>query len=131
MSFYSPAQVTEKTGFSIDTLRYYEKIGLLEPIERTPGGRRRYSDADLGLLHLLRCLRDTDMPIADMLRFVRLLRGGESCREERLAVLRAHDRRVEDQLAQLREHQRLIRHKIEVYSTPACAADEVSAAHAS
>ncbi|MEU6645947.1 MerR family transcriptional regulator [Saccharomonospora sp. NPDC046836] len=122
MSFYSPAQVAEKTGFSIDTLRYYEKIGLLHTVDRTPGGRRRFSDADLGFLRLLRCLRDTDMPIADMLRFVELLRGGEACRQQRVEVLKAHDRRVEEQIAQLRENQRLLRHKIEVYSAPQPAA---------
>ncbi|PXY31476.1 MerR family transcriptional regulator [Prauserella muralis] len=130
MSFYSPAEVTAKTGFSIDTLRYYEKIGLLHEVERTPGGRRRFSEADVNLLRLLRCLRDTDMPIADMLRFVELLRGGDARREERLAVLREHDRRVTGQIAQLHEHQRLIRHKIAVYSgEPECdgAAPEAAA----
>jgi DNA-binding transcriptional MerR regulator len=39
---YSPGEVADKTGFSIDTLRYYERIGLLEDIARTPGGQRVY-----------------------------------------------------------------------------------------
>ncbi|PRX47487.1 DNA-binding transcriptional MerR regulator [Prauserella shujinwangii] len=121
MSFYSPAQVSEETGFSIDTLRYYEKIGLLPDVGRTAGGRRRFSDDNLNLLRLLRCLRDTGMPIADMLRFVQLLRAGEERRRERLAVLREHDRRVSEQIARLREHQRLIRHKIDVYERAGCA----------
>lgn len=120
MSFYSPAEVAEKTGFSIDTLRYYEKIGLLRNVGRTPGGRRRFTDHDLGLLRLLRCLRDTEMPIAEMLRFVDLLHEGQAGVGGRLAILAEHDRRVERQIHQLREHQRLIRHKIERYRTSEC-----------
>ncbi|WP_199429315.1 MerR family transcriptional regulator [Qaidamihabitans albus] len=116
MISYSPAEVSQKTGFSIDTLRYYEKIGLLYDVGRTAGGRRRFDENNLNLLRLLRCLRDTEMPIADMLRFVQLLRAGDERRRERLAVLREHDSRVEEQIARLREHQRLIRHKIEVYT---------------
>lgn len=72
VSFYSPGQTAEKTGFSIDTLRYYERIGLLGEIDRTAAGRRRFSEDDIGWLGMLRCLRETGMPIADMLRFSEL-----------------------------------------------------------
>lgn len=121
VSFYSPAEAAEKTGFSVDTLRYYEKIGLLRDVGRTPGGRRRFTDEDLGLLRLLRCLRDTRMPIAELLRFVDLLHDGQAGVAQRLAILVEHDRRVEQQITQLREHQRLLRHKIEMYRTSECA----------
>src|SRR6266536_356060 len=73
---YSPAQVADRTGFSLDTLRYYERIGLLDGIARTPGGRRSFTDDDLGWLEVLRCLRDTGMPIAQMLRYAELCRTG-------------------------------------------------------
>ena len=63
MERYSPGQVAEKTGFSLDTLRYYERIGLLPAVPRTVGGRRRYRERDLDTLGLLNCLRDTGMPI--------------------------------------------------------------------
>ncbi|EHR53717.1 putative transcriptional regulator [Saccharomonospora marina XMU15] len=123
MSFYSPAEVAEKTGFSIDTLRYYEKIGLLRGIGRTPGGRRRFTEEDLGLLRLLRCLRDTEMPIAQLLRYVDLLHDGEAGVPQRLAILMEHDNRVEQQITRLREHRRLIRRKIEMYSADTCDGD--------
>ncbi|NIJ14935.1 DNA-binding transcriptional MerR regulator [Saccharomonospora amisosensis] len=125
MSFYSPAEVAEKTGFSIDTLRYYEKIGLLRGIDRTPGGRRRFTDEDLGLLRLLRCLRDTEMPIAQMLRYVDLLHDGQAGVRQRLAILVEHDQRVEQQINRLLEHRRLIRRKIERYSAAACDGDRM------
>jgi DNA-binding transcriptional MerR regulator len=117
MRFYSPSQASEQTGFSLDTLRYYERIGLIHSIDRTVGGRRRYSETDLGWLYLLRCLRDTGMPIAEMVRFARLTRDGEATVPERLAVLEGHDERIEERIARLRQQQTQIRKKIEIYRT--------------
>ncbi|WP_410620124.1 MerR family transcriptional regulator [Amycolatopsis sp. cmx-8-4] len=116
MTSYTPAQVTEKTGFTIDTLRYYERIGLLHHVGRTAGGRRTFTDQDVEFLQLLRCLRYTGMPVAEMLRFVELLRSGDATQDERLEVLRDHEARVEAQIDRLREHQEHIRFKIKLYS---------------
>ncbi|NBH10199.1 MerR family transcriptional regulator [Amycolatopsis sp. SID8362] len=116
MTSYTPAQVTEKTGFTIDTLRYYERIGLLHHVGRTAGGRRVFTDQDVEFLQLLRCLRYTGMPVAEMLRFVSLLRSGEATREERVEVLRDHERRVAAQISRLQEHQDHIQFKIRLYS---------------
>jgi len=116
VSFYSPGQTAEKTGFSLDTLRYYEKIGLLGEIDRTAAGRRRFSDDDIGWLGMLRCLRETGMPIADMLRFSELARDGdEETIPDRIALLEAHDRYVEGRMATLRAQQRQIQDKIRYY----------------
>ncbi|GLY42573.1 MerR family transcriptional regulator [Amycolatopsis sp. NBRC 101858] len=116
MTSYTPAQVTEKTGFTIDTLRYYERIGLLHHVGRTAGGRRFFTEQDVEFLQLLRCLRYTGMPVAEMLRFVELLRSGEATREERVDVLREHEARVASQIERLREHQEHIQFKIQLYS---------------
>ncbi|MFF5208716.1 MerR family transcriptional regulator [Streptosporangium sp. NPDC000396] len=115
MSVYTPGQVVEETGFSIDTLRYYERIGLLEPIGRNAAGQRRFTQDDIGWLGMLRCLRDTGMPIAEMLRFAELVRAGEHTICDRIALLEAHDRRVEAQIDNLREKQTAIRNKIGYY----------------
>ena len=112
---YSPGQVADKTGFSLDTLRYYERIGLLDGIARTPGGRRTFTDDDLGWLEVLRCLRDTGMPIAQMLRYAELCRTGEATFAERIALLEEHDRSVEEQIGVLRAQQQHIREKIGWY----------------
>ncbi|WP_290052459.1 MerR family transcriptional regulator [Amycolatopsis solani] len=116
MTSYTPAQVTEKTGFTIDTLRYYERIGLLHHVGRTAGGRRVFTEQDVEFLQLLRCLRYTGMPVAQMLRFVDLLRSGEATQDERVEVLREHERRVAAQIARLQEHHEHIRFKIQLYS---------------
>ncbi|MFC5180862.1 MerR family transcriptional regulator [Actinomadura harenae] len=116
MSSYSPSETAEKSGFSIDTLRYYEKIGLLDGIARNASGRRVFSDDDLNWLGMLRCLRETGMPIAEMLRYSELARGGAETFAERLALLQDHDRRVEDQIRLLRSQQKKIQWKISFYS---------------
>ena len=112
MHRYSPGQVAERTGFSLDTLRYYERIGLLERIDRSTTGQRIFSDADLSWLGLLRCLRGTGMPIAAMLRFAELTRSGDGTITERLALLEQHDREVEEKIELLQVQQRRIREKI-------------------
>jgi DNA-binding transcriptional MerR regulator len=66
-------------------------------------------------LRWLRCLRDTGMPIADMQRFVELLRAGDETRGERIEVLQRHEQRVEEQIALLQEHLLHIRYKIDKY----------------
>ncbi|GAA0591705.1 MerR family transcriptional regulator [Actinomadura livida] len=120
MSSYSPGETAEKSGFSIDTLRYYEKIGLLPGIARNASGRRVFSDGDLQWLGMLRCLRETGMPIAEMLRYSELARGGDETVRERLALLQDHDQRVEEQIARLREQQAQIQWKIRLYSGEIC-----------
>ncbi|MCO5988923.1 MerR family transcriptional regulator [Actinoallomurus spadix] len=115
MTFYSPAQTAEKTGFSIDTLRYYEKIGLLDRIDRTAAGRRRFSADDLGFLGILRCLRDTGMPIAEMRRYAELSRGGDATLGERIALLEAHDERIDRQIETLLAQRKHLRGKIQYY----------------
>jgi len=115
MDFYSPGEVAERTGFSLDTLRYYERIGLLHEIDRTPGGQRRFTEHDVLWLLMFRCLRESGMPIAQMLRFAELARGSDDTVAERLALLEAHDQRIEEQIAGLRAHQTQIRQKILVY----------------
>lgn len=115
MQHYSPGQVADKTGFSLDTLRYYERIGLLDDVARTSGGRRVFTDDDLGWLEILRCLRDTGMPIARMLRYAELARAGDKTIPERVALLEEHDRAVEEQVRNLRDQQQHLRDKIAWY----------------
>lgn len=111
---YSAGEAAEKTGFSIDTLRYYERIGLLAHIARTASGRRTFSDEDVDWLGTLRCLRDTGMPIARMQRYADLTRtpGTEA---ERLRSLEEHDAEVTRQIADLQSQREYIRAKIAWY----------------
>jgi DNA-binding transcriptional MerR regulator len=83
-------EMAERSGVSAHTLRYYERIGLLGPVARTPSGHRRYALDDLGWVQLLVCLRETGMGIRDMLRFVAVDGNELSIAERRLALLEAH-----------------------------------------
>ncbi|MUL41907.1 MerR family transcriptional regulator [Streptomonospora sp. PA3] len=114
-SQYTPGEVAARFGLSLDTLRYYEKEGLLTEVERTPSGHRRYRPSDVELLDLVRCLRDTDMPIARLREFAELVRDGDHTVQSRLELLADHDARLTERIAQLRERQQAIRHKIDYY----------------
>ena len=64
----SIGELAKVTSTKVVTIRYYERIGLVGGVARTSGGRRIFTDDDIGWLEILRCLRDTGMPIARMLR---------------------------------------------------------------
>ena len=115
MEQFTPGQVVEKTGFSLDTLRYYERIGLLDDIARNSGGQRVFTEDDVAWLRILRCLRETGMPIQRMMRYAELARGGEETVAERLELLREHDREIDEKIDHLRVEQDHIRSKIAFY----------------
>lgn len=117
MSAYTPAQVVEETGLSIDTLRYYEKIGLLEPVGRNAAGQRRFTDVHLEQLSIARCLRESGMPIADIARYAELVRAGDHTIDERITLLEEHEARVRAKMESLRDQQRYIQRKIDYYRT--------------
>jgi len=114
MPTYTPGQVADKTGFSLDTLRYYERIGLLDDIARTSGGQRKFTDDDISWLGILRCLRDTGMPIATMRRYADLSRD-ERTVAERVALLEEHDLEVGRRIAELQTQREHLRGKIRYY----------------
>ncbi|NBE83872.1 MerR family transcriptional regulator [Micromonospora rubida] len=115
MSGYPPSEAARRSGFSLDTLRYYEKIGLLSGIGRTSAGRRVFTDEDLSWLVLFRCLRDTGMPIAEMRRYAELSRAGDHTTGERRELLVRHAERVEEQTRLLQRQYDHLREKINFY----------------
>ena len=112
---FSPGQTAQRSGFSLDTLRYYERIGLLDHVERTSSGHRRFGEDDLEWLEVLRCLRDTGMPIARMRRYAELARDGEGTFAERLNLLTGHDAHVAERIAVLQAQRKHLRGKIDWY----------------
>jgi len=96
---WTTRETAEKCGLSQHTLRWYERIGLLDRVARTADGRRRYSDADLDWILLLSRLRATGMPVRDMLRYAELVRSGAQ-EQERLALLEQHREHVRQALRQ-------------------------------
>jgi DNA-binding transcriptional MerR regulator len=110
------AEAAESLGLTADTLRYYEKDGLLlRPVPRDTSGHRRYDEADLRWIELVTRLRSTGMPIRDVRRYADLVRAGDGNEEERLALLLAHRDAVRRQLAEVTAHLGAIDHKIGIY----------------
>jgi DNA-binding transcriptional MerR regulator len=81
------SEASESTGLSVDTLRYYEREGLVGPVRRDTSGHRRYAEDDLQWVGIVTCLRDAGLGIADLRRFTELLRS-EHEPQERTAFLR-------------------------------------------
>ncbi len=112
----SIAEAAHATGLTTHTLRYYERDELLlEPVERTPAGHRRYTEGDLTWIVLLTRLRATGMSIREMQEYAQLCRAGDGNEAQRLALLRAHRERVLAQLAAVQENLAAIEHKIALY----------------
>src|ERR1700736_2913268 len=112
---FTIAEVADKTGVSAHTLRYYERIGLLE-VGRKASGHRRFSEHDLDRVVFIGRLRATAMPIRDIQRYFALVAGGPSTEDERLALLEAHRRIVRYRLHDLESALDAIDHKIAYYS---------------
>jgi DNA-binding transcriptional MerR regulator len=124
---WSTAEAAKKSGLSQHTLRWYERIGLLGPIERGSDGRRRFSDADMDWLALLSKLRATGMPVRDMQRYARLVRSGAD-EPERLDLLQRHRELVAQALAEQEECLRLLDNKISIYQQRIRAGQDVPGA---
>jgi DNA-binding transcriptional MerR regulator len=107
------------------TLRWYERIGLLAPVERGSDGRRRFSDADLDWLALLTKLRATWMPVREMQRYAELVRSGAR-HQERIELLRRHRAQVRRDLAAQRECLKLLDAKISHYTAHPAGATQPS-----
>jgi len=118
------AEAAEATGLSADTLRYYERDGLLlQPVPRSASGHRRYTEQDLGWIEMVTRLRRTGMPIRDIRRYAELVRGGDGNEQARLDLLRAHRVQVLAQLAEVQEHLGAIDRKIGIYTSKLDALD--------
>jgi DNA-binding transcriptional MerR regulator len=114
----SIAEAAVETGLTPDTLRYYERDGLmLRAVPRAPSGHRLYAESDIGWIHLITKLRSTGMPIRDVRRYAELVRAGQGNEEERLDLLRAHRQVVLARLAEVQDHLGAIDHKIGVYES--------------
>jgi len=108
-------QVSEKTGLSVYTLRYYERVGLIHPINRKDNSHRRYSLDDIGWIEFLIKLRATGMSIQQMQIYAELQRLGDATLANRVAMLCDLKQQAEAHIQELEEHLKIIRYKIEYY----------------
>ncbi len=112
---YTIRSMAERCGMTAHTLRYYERVGLIQPVGRARNGHRRYSDADEAWLHFLHCMRATSMPIREMQRYAELREKGDATSLERRKILEDHQAGIAAQIVELQQAHALLTHKIANY----------------
>lgn len=112
---FTAGEVAKKFCISKDTLRYYEKEGLLPPISRNTSGHRVFTESDMDWIFLIKCLRNTDMPISVIKQYVSLLMQGENSINERRNILLSHQKNINEKINLYNQLSKLIEKKIEFY----------------
>jgi DNA-binding transcriptional MerR regulator len=107
--------MAERCGMTAHTLRYYERVGLIQPVGRARNGHRRYSEADEAWLHFLHCMRATSMPIREMQRYAELRELGDATSLDRRKILEDHQAGIAAQIVELQQAHALLTHKIANY----------------
>jgi len=110
-------EAAQRMGITKDTLRYYEREGLLPPIAKASNGHRRYTEDDLGWVKFLQLLRGTGMPIREMKSFVKLTLAGDHTIAERVEVLERYRVQLAERMEADRERMQFLNHKIDYYSS--------------
>jgi DNA-binding transcriptional MerR regulator len=113
-TYWTTREAAATCGLTDTMLRWYERIGLLDRVERGHDRRRRFTRSDLDWLRLLSMLRATGMPVREMQRYADLLRRCDT-EAERLELLEAHRERIVAALAVQRECLALMDSKIDHY----------------
>ncbi len=108
-------EVSKKFGISQDTLRYYERVGMIPPVTRTSGGIRDYNESDLGWVSLAVCMRSAGLPIEAMIEYVKLYQQGDSTIPARLQLLLDQKDALTEQIRQIEQTMKRLDYKISVY----------------
>lgn len=113
---FTIGEVSDITGVTASTLRFYEQEGLFfAPITRNAAGRRVFTRDDVGWLQVCQKLRSSGMPLPEIRRYAALVLAGTGNEAERLGILRAHEERVRAQVADLEAALDVIHYKVEIY----------------
>lgn len=108
-------EVSQQFGISQDTLRYYEREGMIPAVPRTAGGIRDYREEDLRWVELALCLRSAGLPVEVIAEYVQLSRQGDATIGARLALLTAQREALLAQQRQISAAIGRLEHKISVY----------------
>jgi len=109
------AQVSQTYDISSDTLRYYERIGLIAPVNRNDSGIRDYTELDLRRVEFIKCMRSAGLPIEVLIDYVGLVQQGDATVAERKEILVAQRENLAAKLAEIQKTLQILDHKIEVY----------------
>ena len=110
-------EVSEKYNISQDTLRYYERIGLLPNVTRTPSGIRDYSEQDCARVQFVKCMRAANVSIEALIEYMALFEQGDSTIEARKAILEEQRDLVRERIAEMQAGLDRLNYKIDNYET--------------
>jgi DNA-binding transcriptional MerR regulator len=109
------AEVSEQFGISSDTLRYYEKIGLIPPVKRNKGGIRDYGETDLNWVEFIKCMRSAGLPIEVLTEYVQLCMQGDKTIEARKKILQEQRKQLVIKMEEIKKTIDKLNFKIEKY----------------
>lgn len=109
------SEVGEKYGLTPDTLRYYERIGLIPPVKRRPNGIREYDDYSCGWIQFIHCMRKAGMPVETLVEYVQLYQQGSVTKEARKELLLEEHRRLIERIVELQAVKERLLYKINNY----------------
>ena len=109
------AEVSEQYGISSDTLRYYERIGLIPPVQRKENGIRDYSELDIRRVEFIKCMRSAGLPIEVLIEYVGLVQQGDKTIETRKEILIEQRELLAARMKEMQKTLGILDHKIEVY----------------
>ncbi len=109
-------EVCEKYEITADTLRYYERVGIIPPVTRTKGGIRCYTDADIGWVENAICMRSAGLSVEMLAEYVRLFREGDSTIPARRDLLMEARKEIIVRLKKYQETMERLDYKISRYN---------------
>lgn len=109
------AEVSRKFGLSPDTLRYYERIGLIPPVPRTKSGIRDYDAESCGWIELMKCMRSAGVQIGALIEYVALFRQGDATMEQRKEILLEQRDQLTARMAEMQQSLDRLNEKIRRY----------------
>lgn len=108
-------EVSKKYGLSADTLRYYEKIGLIPPVHRNSSGNRDYTEADCKWVKFIKCLRSAGLSIETLIEYVNLFQKGSDTISARKELLFEQRKQIAEKVNELQETLKFLDQKIDGY----------------
>ena len=109
------AEVCKKYDITADTLRYYERIGLIPRVPRTSGGIREYDEESCGWIELMKCMRKAGVEIEALIEYVALFKQGDETIDARKGILIEQRRRLEERMADMQRSLDTLNLKIRKY----------------
>jgi MerR family transcriptional regulator, aldehyde-responsive regulator len=109
------AEVSECYGLSLDTLRYYERVGLIPPVNRNESGIRDYNELDLRRVEFIKCMRSAGLPVEVLIDYVALVQQGDKTIEARKEILIEQRQLLMDRMSEMQKTLDILNYKIEVY----------------